>query len=182
MKVQRQVATVMPKICVFPTEIGWMGLAGCGRQIERLVFGHSSADAVWERVIAEAGPDFEESNWFSDLRERLESYARGEWVDFAEFEVALAHLTPFQHRVVGELRKVPYGETVTYQELAARAGSPKAARAVGSVMAQNRVPLVVPCHRVVGSGGQLGGFSAPRGVTLKQELLEMERRLQESLV
>ena len=76
-----------------------------------------------------------------------------------------------------ELRNVPYGQTLSYAELAAKAGSPKAARAVGSVMAQNRVPLIIPCHRVVGSGGHLGGFSAPRGIAFKKQLLELEANL-----
>ena len=172
----------MPNFAIFSTKIGWMGLSGRNRLVERLVFGHSSADAVWSRLTEEAGAEFTETDWHPELRERLEAYAEGEYVDFAEFEVDLSHLTEFQHRVVGELRKVPYGEKVTYAELAGRAGSPKAARAVGSVMAQNRVPLIVPCHRVVGSGGHLGGFSAPRGVTLKQELLAMESQCLESLV
>ena len=69
---------------------------------------------------------------------------------------------------------MPRGETVSYAELAGRAGSPNAARAVGGVMAGNRVPLLVPCHRVVGAGGRLGGFSAPTGVELKKRLLALE--------
>jgi methylated-DNA-[protein]-cysteine S-methyltransferase len=63
---------------------------------------------------------------------------------------------------------------LTYGQLARRVGSPAAARAVGSTMARNRLPLVIPCHRVVGSGGQLRGFSAPGGVAVKQRLLQME--------
>ena len=67
------------------------------------------------------------------------------------------------------------GLTRTYGELAAECGSPGAARAVGSVMAKNRYPLIVPCHRVLAAGGELGGYSAPDGLKMKRRLLEMER-------
>jgi methylated-DNA-[protein]-cysteine S-methyltransferase len=65
---------------------------------------------------------------------------------------------------------------MTYGELAAKAGSPRAARAVGSCMARNRIPLVIPCHRVVPSGGRLGSFSAPGGSETKRRLIDMERQ------
>ncbi len=71
-------------------------------------------------------------------------------------------------------RRIPWGQTRSYAQLAAVAGRPGAARAVGSVMAKNRVPLVVPCHRVIASSGQLGGYSAPQGLSLKRRLLAME--------
>ena len=167
-------ARPIPFLGIFPTQIGWMGLVGREKIVERLVIGHSSADSLWELLTMEAGGDFTEKDWFPELRSRLEAFACGEWTDFTDVSVNLLHLTPFQHRVVTELRKVPFGQTLSYAELAARAGSPKAARAVGSVMAQNRVPLIIPCHRVVGSGGHLGGFSAPRGIAFKKQLLALE--------
>ena len=88
--------------------------------------------------------------------------------------VELDHLAPFARRVVELCRRIPYGQTLTYGELAAQAGSPRAARAVGNVMRTNRCPLVVPCHRVVPSGSGLGGYSAPGGVRAKLRLLELE--------
>ena len=164
----------MPEIAVFSTEIGWMGLVGRENGVRQLVFGHSSANEVWQRISASSDGEFLENDWSPELRRLLESYAAGEVTDFSEVEVELPPMTAFQERVVTELRKVPYGHTLTYGELAARAGSPKAARAVGSVMSQNRIPLIIPCHRVVGSAGSLGGFSAPRGVAFKKQLLALE--------
>jgi methylated-DNA-[protein]-cysteine S-methyltransferase len=169
-------ATNMPEISVFSTAIGWMGLIGRDNRVEQLMFGHSSASDVWQKLSASSDEDFLENDWHPELRRLLESYARGEAVDFSEVEVALPPMTAFQERVVTELRKVPYGHTLTYGELAARAGSPKAARAVGSVMSHNRIPLIIPCHRVVGSAGSLGGFSAPRGVAFKKQLLALEAK------
>lgn len=167
-------AIPMPEVSVFSTKIGWMGLFGRENRVERLLFGHHSASAVWDRLSSDIGDEFRENHWFPKLKALLESYGEGTPVDFSEIGVDLPQMTAFQMRVVTELRKVPYGHTLTYGELAARAGSPKAARAVGSVMSQNRIPLIIPCHRVVGSAGQLGGFSAPRGVAFKKQLLALE--------
>jgi methylated-DNA-[protein]-cysteine S-methyltransferase len=109
------------------------------------------------------------------LVDRLLAFAQGEPVDFENVEVEHSGLTEFQRRVRAQCRQIPYGETRTYGQLAAAAGRPGAARAVGTVMSQNRVPLVVPCHRVVASGGGLGGFSAPQGINMKRRLLAMEQ-------
>ena len=80
--------------------------------------------------------------------------------------------TPFQERVWAALTGIPYGETISYGELARRVGQPTAARAVGSASGRNPVPIVIPCHRVVRSGGALGGFSC--GLELKERLLALE--------
>jgi methylated-DNA-[protein]-cysteine S-methyltransferase len=79
----------------------------------------------------------------------------------------------FRRRVLGELAKVRFGQTLSYGELARRAGSPGAARAVGGVMAENPIPLVVPCHRVLAAGGKIGGFTGGHG--LKRALLALEK-------
>jgi methylated-DNA-[protein]-cysteine S-methyltransferase len=86
--------------------------------------------------------------------------------------VDLDWLPPFQHLVLGELRAVPYGETATYGTLAARIGRPRAARAVGGALNRNPVPIVVPCHRVVGASGSLVGYAG--GLERKRALLELE--------
>lgn len=109
-----------------------------------------------------------------ELLERLTRYAGGEPDELLDLPLLLGDMTPFQRRVIAACRAIPYGSTRTYGQLAASAGSPGAARAVGQVMAANRIPLIVPCHRVVAAGGGLGGFSAPAGVALKQRLLAME--------
>lgn len=104
------------------------------------------------------------------VHEELAAYFAGERTGF---DVAVRlHGTEFQKQVWQALRAVPFGATVTYGELAARAGSPRAARAIGQTMARNRLPIVVPCHRVIASGGQLGGFTGGLGV--KRALLAIE--------
>jgi methylated-DNA-[protein]-cysteine S-methyltransferase len=92
----------------------------------------------------------------------------------AAIPLDLSRCSPFHRRVYEIARTIPAGETWTYGELAARAGSPGAARAVGQAMARNPFPLVVPCHRVMGAQGWAGGFSAHGGVSTKFRLLRIE--------
>ena len=106
------------------------------------------------------------------LRDRLAAYFGGERVDFDDVEIDLDGSTPFQRAVVSALRAVPWGETVTYGELAALAGHPNAHRAAGTVCAHNRFPVVVPCHRVV-AAGSLGRYGS-LGVSYKRRLLALE--------
>jgi methylated-DNA-[protein]-cysteine S-methyltransferase len=106
------------------------------------------------------------------LQERLLAYFRGERVAFGDVELDLEGATPFQRAVVAALRSVPYGETVTYGELAALAGHPNAHRAAGTVCAGNRFPIFVPCHRVVAANG-LGGYGGS-GIDYKRRLLALE--------
>jgi methylated-DNA-[protein]-cysteine S-methyltransferase len=109
-------------------------------------------------------------------RRRPLDHARGrpEWVEGRRFTVPLdlSGLSPFHRRVLQATRRIPYGRTATYRDLARRVGRPRAARAVGQAMARNPVPLVIPCHRVVAAGGGLGGFSG--GLDLKRRLLALE--------
>jgi methylated-DNA-[protein]-cysteine S-methyltransferase len=117
-----------------------------------------------------------EPGWLQKLVEDLQRFAEGEPVDFRYVPISEAHLTRFGRRVISACRAIPWGQVTTYGELAAKCGSPAAARAVGSVMAKNRFPLVVPCHRVLAAGGALGGYSAPDGLKMKRRLLAMEGR------
>lgn len=166
-------------ISVFRTPLGWFGLAGRGGVALRLWFGHATAEEVRRRIAAETC-DFDERDWRPELRGLLTAYTAGEAVDFRDVAVDLEGWTPFQRRVLTALRRVDYGSTLSYAELASRAGSPGAARAVGQVMARNRLPIIIPCHRVLASGGAIGGFSAPQGIALKERLLALERSSQSS--
>jgi methylated-DNA-[protein]-cysteine S-methyltransferase len=106
------------------------------------------------------------------LAARFRAYFAGARESFDDVAIDVDDATPFQQAVVAALRRVPYGEVVTYGELAALAGFPNAQRAAGSVCAHNRWPLVVPCHRVVAANG-IGSYG-PSGVETKRRLLELE--------
>ena len=83
-------------------------------------------------------------------------------------------VTPFQKKVLTALQQIPYGETASYGEVAEKIGNPSASRAVGQANARNPIPIVIPCHRVVGSNGTLTGFGG--GIEVKQALLDLEQR------
>lgn len=116
------------------------------------------------------------SDALSETAQQLQAcllrYESGEHVHWPQISFALENMTPFGQKVLTALLRVPYGETVSYGELATLAGSPNAARGVGQVMARNRWPLLIPCHRVVAASG-IGGFSA-QGVSMKRYLLGLE--------
>ena len=165
---------------VFSSPLGWLALVGRGEKLLWLSFGHRWRRAAVAKLQAFAPtvriqPARSLENWNHALVPRVQAYAGGEPDDFTDIEIEASDLSQFQQRVLRLCRRIPPGETITYAELAARAGSPAAARAVGNAMAQNRIPLVVPCHRVVGSGGSLGGYSAPGGLATKRRLLAMEQ-------
>lgn len=111
-------------------------------------------------------------------REQLEAYFGGRLQTFS-LPVDLADMTPFQQRVLGLTRGIPAGVIRSYGQLAREVGSPRASRAVGQALGRNPVPIVVPCHRVVGSKGKLTGYSGGRGIESKRWLLRLEGALEE---
>jgi methylated-DNA-[protein]-cysteine S-methyltransferase len=163
-------------VSVFATPLGYWALLGRDEVLYALTLGQSSARAAqsaFTNPFDGIAIDPVVSDWYPELRQRLERYAAGHAVTFEDIQLHLPRMTVFQQQIVDVTRKLKHGETVTYGELAARADRPRAARAVGTVMSSNRIPIIVPCHRVVGAGG-MGGYSAPQGLTLKSKLLELE--------
>jgi methylated-DNA-[protein]-cysteine S-methyltransferase len=106
--------------------------------------------------------------------EGIQALLRGEPADLTDVPLDLAGARPFDRRAYEAARAIRPGSTRTYGQLAAELGEPGEAREVGAAMARNPVPLIVPCHRVVGADGRLGGFSAPGGTATKRRLLEIE--------
>ncbi len=105
---------------------------------------------------------------------QLAAYLAGDLQEFT-LPLDLSGMTAFQQLVLNLTTQIPYGQTCTYKEIAIRAGKPNAGRAVGRVEATNPIPLVIPCHRVLGSDGALHGYGGPGGVELKAWLLQLER-------
>jgi methylated-DNA-[protein]-cysteine S-methyltransferase len=124
-------------------------------------------------------PEWREEPYASPLREcaeQLADYFAGKRQCF-DLPVA-PRGTPFQERVWREIAKVPFGETITYAELALRAGAPGSARAAGAATGRNPLAIVVPCHRIVGSGGALTGYAG--GLPRKEKLLALEGALEDA--
>ena len=179
---------------VFPSQLGWMALLTTEQTVRHLTFGHATAAAAQNAVrkfLGEAEPHtpsiileaiaissrHSQCKHPSDLLvSRLQTYAEGSAEIFQDIRVDLGTLSEFQQQILNLCRKIPYGSTFTYAELAARGGNPLAARAVGNCMARNPIPLIIPCHRVVCANGRIGNYSAIGGSVTKRRLLEMEAR------
>jgi O-6-methylguanine DNA methyltransferase len=130
-------------------------------------------ESFFEKILTRFQPNFFTQNPdpFQDLYRQMDQYLSGHRV---VFEVSLdVQGTPFQVKVWEALKAIPYGETRSYGEIARAVHSPRAYRAVGQANHNNPVPIVVPCHRVIGSGGGLVGFGS--GLPLKEKLLDLER-------
>lgn len=117
------------------------------------------------------GPIWEKSDKpFRDVKKQLGEYFKGKR---QKFDVKLApDGTPFQLAAWRQLRKIPYGKTISYGEQAKRMGNPKASRAVGGANGKNPISIIVPCHRVIGASGKLTGFGG--GLPKKKKLLDLE--------
>ena len=170
------------KLIILDTRIGFFGLIFQGSMVLQLSLSHTTrknAKDALRRAVAGSNP-YEISEAPLAMRRlvtQLLAYTQGVPQRFDSVQIDADALTPFARRVMQACRKIPYGHSITYGGLARRAGSPGAARAVGSVMAKNRFPLIVPCHRGVAAGGRLGGFSAAGGRSLKRRLLQLEARI-----
>jgi methylated-DNA-[protein]-cysteine S-methyltransferase len=156
---------------VVESPVGPLFVAASDRGLAAISY-ETDPDAQLDRLAQIAGPRVLRSPRAVDVaRRELDEYFAGRRRDF-DLALDLRALPPFTLEVLRELARVPYGETTTYGALAAKVGRPRAARAVGTVMNRNRIPIVLPCHRVVGSTGDLTGYAG--GLDRKVALLELE--------
>ena len=162
---------------MFDTAIGTCGIAWGARGITGVQLPEPSARATRERMV-ESRPDVDEARppapvqrAIDRIRAVLEGSSRD---DLADIALDTAELSDFLQRAYAVARTIAPGQTLTYGQVAARIGSPGLARAVGRAMGANPFPIIVPCHRVLGADGTIGGFSAPGGATTKRRMLLAE--------
>ncbi|MFC1903758.1 methylated-DNA--[protein]-cysteine S-methyltransferase [Chloroflexota bacterium] len=156
---------------VFNTAMGWMGILSSASGLRQLVLSRRSAQEVRQLLgdsIKDAG---QTPRPFQDVMERLILYASGHKVNFPD-KLDLSGGTSFQRAVWETTRLIPYGETRSYAWVAEQIEQPKAVRAVGQALGRNPLPIIIPCHRVLTSDGQLGGFTG--GIKMKEKLLQLE--------
>jgi methylated-DNA-[protein]-cysteine S-methyltransferase len=156
------------------TPIGTLLVASTARGLCQIVY-DAEPDQELERLARVFGVRvLRSASPIDPARRELEEYFEGRRMRF-DLPLDLALLGDFNRRVLQELSRVPYGDVVTYGELAARAARPRAARAVGMVMNRNPLPIVLPCHRVIGANGKLVGYGG--GLHRKEALLRLEGAL-----
>jgi methylated-DNA-[protein]-cysteine S-methyltransferase len=161
-------------LVIFPSRLGWMAVVTGPSSVRQLTFGHPSAAAAAAAIGGNLTPARKLLPWQQGVIELLQAYAAGNPVDLKRIPIELGSASEFRSRVLKLCHKIPYGRTATYGELAAKAGAAGAARAVGTCMARNPLPLIIPCHRVTRSGGVIGPYSAAEGTKTKSHLLAME--------
>jgi methylated-DNA-[protein]-cysteine S-methyltransferase len=156
---------------IFNTKMGWVGILGSDSGLLAATPPQYSAREAERRLGGSLKKAARSEKPFSETVARLKAYFAGQRVDFPD-ELDLSSATDFQRQVWRLTRLIPYGETRSYGWIAKRLGKIGAARAVGQALARNRLPVIIPCHRVVGSDRGLGGYSG--GVRVKKSLLRLE--------
>jgi O-6-methylguanine DNA methyltransferase len=137
----------------------------------------SMSQADFSRLVERrfpGNPVYHHETHTADALRQLSEYLNGNRRQFT-LPLDLSGMTPFQVQVLNLTTQIPYGQTSTYKRIAVQLGKVNAARAVGRVEATNPIPLVIPCHRVLGSDGSLHGYGGPGGIKLKAWLLELEQ-------
>lgn len=158
------------KYALIDTAIGTMGLGWSDAGVARFALPSSDRESTRHRMEQGAEP----ADPDPALRDRIVAYGEGETVEFDDVPLDLTGQPDLYRQVYGGIRKLKWGETTTYGEIARRLGDVTLSRAVGQALGRNPVPLIIPCHRVLAAGGKQGGFSAPGGVASKLKMLALE--------
>lgn len=155
---------------IFETAQGWMALGWTEIGISRAILPGDTAQQLRQRLHGS-----EDADGHEDLVERIVAYFGGTPDGFEEVALDLTGVPDFNLRCYAELRQLGWGETTTYGAIARTLGDVNLSRAVGAAMGANPIPLIVPCHRVLGSNGRSGGFSASGGAGSKMRMLALEQ-------
>jgi methylated-DNA-[protein]-cysteine S-methyltransferase len=162
---------------IFETANGFCGIAWSDAGITRVQLPARSARTVEDLMLRRtpgAKPGLP-SPMVSVAVAAVKRYFEGKETDFSRLKIDLGGQDEFVERVYAAARRLKWGHTTTYGTLAKElGGGPETARDVGQAMAKNPIPLIIPCHRVLGAGGKIGGFSAPGGTTAKMRMLALE--------
>jgi O-6-methylguanine DNA methyltransferase len=168
------------KYAIFETKWGFFGFLADEKGLLRTSLpSRTYQSAEKYLLVGMFGYANKDNELYPELQKRIKAYYKGVYVDFSSCNLPPIHWnwSDFACKVLKVCKEIPIGKIITYSQLAKRAGFPKAARAAGSVLAKNPLPLVVPCHRVIRSNGKIGNFSAPGGGKTKKKMIEYEKQL-----
>ncbi len=162
---------------IFKTGWGHFGLAGTEYGLCRTQLPGLKPENVKSLLLKNLPSAQYDRMFFRTLQEQIIAYFEGACVNLSRnIPLVLDGFSSFGISVLTACRAIEFGQTLTYGQLAKKSGRPNASRAVGSVLAKNPLPLIIPCHRVIRSDGKMGGFSALGGIKLKERMLELERQ------
>ncbi len=165
------------KYTIFKTKWGYFGLAGTEYALCRTQLPGPKPEKIKSLLLKNFHHPQLDKTFLKTFQEQITAYFEGECVNFSrDVPLVLDEFSSFGISVLATCRGIEFGQTMTYGRLAKKSGRPNASRAVGSTLAKNPLPLIIPCHRIIRSDGKLGGFSAPGGITLKKKMLELERQ------
>ena len=165
------------QLTFFDTPIGTVGIAWSDHGVVGVQLPEPDPGRVRAR-LRRRFPDAPQSPPTPEIQQAIEAMVtslRGEPTDLSSVRLDMQTVPEFERQVYAVARTIPFGQTLSYGQIAARLGDVRLARDVGQALAHNPFPLVVPCHRVLAAGGKLGGFSARGGFATKQRLLSIER-------
>ena len=161
----------MTYFTIVNTRLGYVGLSKSNVGLMSVTLPQSSRERALAGINGLSDSVEENASAFTDLALQIKRYYDGEKVVFSG-KLDFSGATSFNRAVWEATSSIPYGEVRSYSWIAQQIGRPKAYRAVGSALGQNRLPLIIPCHRVIASNGKLGGFGG--GLELKKQLLQLE--------
>ena len=162
--------------CLFDTAFGMCGIAWSERGLTALQLPEAEPDATRARLERRGAVEAEPPPAVAEAIALVRTYFDGAETDFSGLALDLPDSASAERRRIYDVaRALRWGETASYGDVAKRAGMPGGARVVGQAMAQNPLPIVIPCHRVLAAGDKLGGFSAFGGTVAKERLLVLER-------
>ena len=163
------------KYVIFETKWGFFGLAGTESALYRTHLPGPEPEKIESRLLKNLPAAQLDKTFFKILQKQIIAYYEGSFVNFStDIPIALDGFQGFSRKVLTACRSITFGRTISYSGLAKKAGRPAASRAVGNALANNPMPLIIPCHRVIRTDGKMGGFSAPGGISLKKRMLDLE--------
>lgn len=173
----KQARVLMKQACTFKTEIGYCGLVWVQDEVAGFFLPESHLDQLTQQLkktSASLVKNVEAPSWVQRLIKQLQKHLAGDKQDFTQVKIRKDGFSPFQWKVYATIQKIPPGKVYSYKEVGMAMGGSKAYRAIGTALGKNPIPVLIPCHRVVGSNSKVGGFSAPGGIKTKLKLLKIE--------
>lgn len=163
------------KYTIFNTRWGYFGLVVTQNAVLRTHLPDGDPEKLKSLLLKNLPKTEFQKSLLKSLQQQIIRYFDGQAVNFdPDLSLNLESFTLFERKVLTVCRTVMFSQKISYTQLAKKAGTPKAVRAVANTLAKNPLPLIIPCHRIIRSDGQIGGFSAPGGKNLKKKLLKHE--------